>query len=56
MNINWLAGVVSHPLTSLTLHLQANVNTLIYKVHNSPEVNLSELPRGQGWGPWKRGR
>lgn len=43
-------------LTRLVLHLQANVDTFIYKVHDPPEVILTELSRGQGWGPWEGGR
>lgn len=46
----------SGPLTSLALHLQANADTFIYKLHNSPEVILMKLSRGQGWGPWEKGR
>lgn len=52
----WLAQPGSGPLTSLALHRQADADTFIYEVHNSPEVILAELSRGQGWGPWEGGR
>lgn len=55
MNINWLAQG-SLALTGLALHLQADLDAFIYKVHNSSEVIFSKLSRSQGWGPWERGR
>ena len=41
-------------LTSLALHLQANVDSLIDKIDDSTEVVLTELARGQRGGPWER--
>lgn len=39
-------------LTSLVLHLQANVDSFIDKINDPPEVILTELTRSQCWGPW----
>lgn len=38
-------------LTSLALHLQANVDSFIDKINDPPEVILTELTRSQCWGP-----
>lgn len=46
------AGLVqgaSGLLTSLALHLQTDFDPFIYELHNSPEVILTKLSRGQGW-------